>query len=357
MLEKLTRSKLLTLLLLTGAVYFFLKYISPLVAPALVALLFLTACNPTFNKINKKTKIPKNILAAAVFITLGLLLAALLWFGLVKLAISIPGLISGFDMVEQKFYVLVGDCCDILQSRFGMNGLQMEQVILEKTGMAVNHFQEEIVPGMMSESWMYVRYALAAGAFLAIMVIATILLAKDYDKIMFRLGETEEYQLVLDVIQKVIHYIFTFLKAQLIIMSSIGALCTIALFWAKVDNAFFFGCLAGVLDMLPFIGTGIVLVPLALWQILNGWYGKAVVCLVIYGACGILREFLEPKLIGEKIGLYPIAILLAVFAGIKLFGLWGILKGPLGLVMIYQTYVSIYKKAEPQNLKKKQVPE
>ena len=49
-----------------------------------------------------------------------------------------------------------------------------------------------------------------------------------------------------------------------------------------------------------------------------------------------MREFLEPKLIGKKVGIYPIAILLSVYAGVKLFGLGGILKGPLGLVMIYQ---------------------
>ena len=47
---------------------------------------------------------------------------------------------------------------------------------------------------------------------------------------------------------------------------------------------------------------------------------------------------LEPKLIGEKVGIYPIAILLAVYAGLKLFGGWGIIKGPLGLVVICQIY-------------------
>ena len=88
--------------------------------------------------------------------------------------------------------------------------------------------------------------------------------------------------------------------------------------------------------MLPFIGTGIILIPLGIWQLLNGWYVQTVVCFILYGVCVIMREFLEPKLIGKKVGIYPIAILLSVYAGVKLFGLGGILKGPLGLVMIYQ---------------------
>ena len=51
--------------------------------------------------------------------------------------------------------------------------------------------------------------------------------------------------------------------------------------------------------MLPFIGTGMVLMPLAFWQILNGYYTKAVICVILYVVCAVTREFLEPKLIGN----------------------------------------------------------
>ena len=104
--------------------------------------------------------------------------------------------------------------------------------------------------------------------------------------------------------------------------------------------------LAGILDALPFIGTGIVLVPLGIQQFLQGQYFRAFFCLLLYVVCIFVRELLEPKLIGKKVGVPPIAILLSIYAGIKLFGIWGIIGGPLGFVMIYQGYLSIERRRE-----------
>ena len=95
------------------------------------------------------------------------------------------------------------------------------------------------------------------------------------------------------------------------------------------------------MDALPFIGTSIVLLPLALWELFSGACLKAFFCLLAYGVSALFRELAEPKLIGKRVGVYPFIILISVYAGMKLFGLWGIIKGPVGLVMIEQSYVCI----------------
>ena len=120
------------------------------------------------------------------------------------------------------------------------------------------------------------------------------------------------------------------------ILLIICVLCSVVLTVAGVPGGILFGILAGVLDVLPFIGTGIVLVPLSLWQLLNGQYVKMVVCLILYGACILTRELSEPKLIGKRIGVSPVFMLLAVYAGMKLFGVGGIIKGPLALIVIME---------------------
>ena len=88
--------------------------------------------------------------------------------------------------------------------------------------------------------------------------------------------------------------------------------------------------------MLPFVGTGIVLVPLSAWQLLSGHYVRMAVCLGLYGICILTRELLEPRLIGNKIGIAPICILFSLYAGVKLFGVGGIIKGPLALIVIFE---------------------
>ena len=127
------------------------------------------------------------------------------------------------------------------------------------------------------------------------------------------------------------------------VLLAIAFVCVVALSLAKVEYGLFFGILAGIMDALPFVGTGIVLVPLAAWQLILGNYVQAVVCIGVYVVCILIREFVEPKLIGEKVGVYPVAILIAVYAGLKLFGIWGIVKGPLALVLVIQIY-EVYKR-------------
>ena len=75
-----------------------------------------------------------------------------------------------------------------------------------------------------------------------------------------------------------------------------------------------------------------------LGQLLNGQYMRMVICLALYGVCIVTRELLEPKLIGKQIGIAPVFMLLAVYAGMKLFGVSGIIKGPLALIVIYEIW-------------------
>ena len=140
-------------------------------------------------------------------------------------------------------------------------------------------------------------------------------------------------------------YIITFFKAQGVILLIIAVLCCVTLSIVGVEGGVFLGLLAGFLDVLPFVGTGIVLVPLSIWQLINGQYVRMTACLVLYGACVLVREFLEPRLIGNKMGISPVYILLAIYAGVKLFGVGGIVKGPLALIVIFEI---LKEKEEPE---------
>ena len=155
---------------------------------------------------------------------------------------------------------------------------------------------------------------------------------------MERLKRSQELSVVWSVVEGVLSYIITFVKAQGVILLIISVVCSVVLGIAGIPGGILLGLLAGFLDMLPFIGTGIVLVPLSAWQLLNGQYIQTVVCLALYGACIVTRELLEPKLIGKRMGIAPVFMLMAVYAGVKLFGVGGIVKGPLALIVIYEIW-------------------
>ena len=94
----------------------------------------------------------------------------------------------------------------------------------------------------------------------------------------------------------------------------------------------------GFLDALPVFGTGTVFVPWLLICLLQGKYASALILAATYGVCMLTREILEPKLIGNRLGILPIVILMSVYVGVKLYGFGGILLGPLSILLIRELW-------------------
>lgn len=102
----------------------------------------------------------------------------------------------------------------------------------------------------------------------------------------------------------------------------------------KVPYAFLLAWIIALVDFLPLLGAGTVLVPWAVVCLLMGKGGLATGLLVIFGIHTLLRQILEPRLLSKELGLHPLASLIAVYAGWSLFGVGGMLVAPLVLLVI-----------------------
>ncbi len=320
-------------------VYIGFKYLSPLAAPFLFAFAFVAALHPMLERVQNKYHIKKGILAAGILLLFCVTVGVGVWCLIVFVIQKLGDLFGQIDLFEEKFCIFVGNCCDGIEKKFGMDGAGIERFIMERVNVFIENFQVQVVPRIMDESVGYVKNIVGIVGFLAIMIIAAVLLVKDYNEIMERLARKEELRCMMGIGKKVFCHIGTFIRAQLIILFVISLLCAVTLFLGGFEGGILIGLFTGFMDMLPFIGTGLVLMPLAFWQILNGYYTKAVICVILYVICALSREFMEPKLIGEKMGIFPVAILFSVYAGVKLFGVFGIIKGPLALVTVYEIYL------------------
>ena len=344
MAEKLLHNRLIILLLLTGAVYFFLKVIAPLTAPVLTAMLFVTIFGPLLQKLQSRLHLHRQIGAILLLLAACAFLGLLVWVLFSWIVGSLPDWIGGLDSLEDALSIVVHNVCGTIGKAIGIDSAYLEETIFSRIQEGIDYFQQQVLPGMLSQSLEFAKALAAFGGFLLIFIIATVLLAKDYDNFMNRLLDREEYHLLLEIICGIIRYIATYVKAQLIIMNIVGILAAVVLGLCGIRNGILWGLLAGILDALPFIGTGIVLVPLGIQQLFYEHYGRAFACLLLYVSCIVIRESLEPRLIGQRVGVPPIAILLSLYAGIQLFGVWGIIAGPLGFVIIYQTYLSLERR-------------
>lgn len=344
MLEKIRESKILTLLLIVAVVYFFLQYLTPLFSPILTAMLFVTIFGPFLKSLQARLHIHRQ-LGAILLLVLGCgLLAVMIWVLFSWAVGSLPEWVSQLETLEQELRQIIQKGSSVIGEVLGIDGEYLESTLQARLGEGMDYLQAEGAAGMLSGSLQYLKKLALLGGFFVTFVIAAVLLARDYDRIMNKLLDREEFHVLLEVICGVIRYIATFVRAQLVIMTAISLAAGVALSVSGIRNGALWGLLAGLLDALPFIGTGIVLMPLAVAQLFQGNYGRAVVCLTLYAACVFLREILEPRLIGRRMGISPIAVLMAVYAGIRLFGLWGIIKGPLGFMMIYQSWQSLQRR-------------
>lgn len=331
-------NKLIRMSIICIGVWFFFRYLFTLVAPFILAFLLITLCYPLLERIQKKIPVKKKFLAIGMILPFFLLMVAALWFIVLFGGRQLEGFPEFCTQAGQQLELFFHRCCCGLDGKFGWDGQQIETYLIEQMTVVMENVQIQVMPQLLSSSYNCFKGIFAAVGFLAVTCIAAFLMEKEYTGLVESLKRSRELALVWSVVEGVLSYIITFLKAQGLILLIISVLCAAVLGIAGIPGGILFGLLAGFLDMLPFIGTGIVLVPLSVWQLLNGQYVRMAVCLVLYGACIVTRELLEPKLIGKRMGIAPVFMLLAVYAGVKLFGVGGIVKGPLALIVLYEIW-------------------
>ena len=96
-----------------------------------------------------------------------------------------------------------------------------------------------------------------------------------------------------------------------------------------IKYAFFVALLVAILDMLPIIGLSTVLIPWGIIEISKGNAGKGFALFAVFAVAIVLREALEPKIIGKCIGTNPLVTLFAMYCGLKLFGFGGVVVLPI----------------------------
>lgn len=330
------KNKLVRFASVTLLVYLFFRFIFALIAPFFLAFILITLFYPLLQHIQKRIPMKKKFLAVGMLLLIASFISVMLWALGYNSSGQLTKLTDFIEEAYEKIQIFLHRCCYSLDGKFGWNGCEIENFFVEKMTVIMENVQVQVIPRMISSSYNCFKGIFGAVAFLFITLIAAILLEKDYNPFMEWLKKSDDTAFVWKTLEGILNYIITFIKAQGIIMTIIIVVCCSVLWATGITGSIFLGILAGILDVLPFIGTGIVLVPTALWQLLNGRYVIAAVCIALYVACIFIREFLEPKLIGDRLGIAPVLMMLGIYAGIKLFGVAGIIEGPLALIVIYQ---------------------
>ncbi|MBQ6540823.1 MAG: sporulation integral membrane protein YtvI [Oscillospiraceae bacterium] len=126
------------------------------------------------------------------------------------------------------------------------------------------------------------------------------------------------------------------LKAQLMLMSITFLELTAGFLLLRIPHHLLMALITSLIDALPVLGVGTVLLPWSLVQLITGNPTLALGLAVLYAAVTMIRSLLEPKLISAQLGLNPVAALIAIYAGFSCIGVAGMILFPAGLMILKQ---------------------
>ena len=163
-------------------------------------------------------------------------------------------------------------------------------------------------------------------------IIASFLCTLDYYKVtgfIMRQFPERVQEIIINVKQNIFGTIVKFLKAYSILMFVTFIQLSIGLTIFNIPNAITLAVIFSMLDVIPAIGVGGLLIPWSIIEFIKGNYDLAIGLLVIYGIISIVRSILEPKVIGKQIGLNPLITLTSMFLGAEILGFFGIFIFPI----------------------------
>lgn len=138
-----------------------------------------------------------------------------------------------------------------------------------------------------------------------------------------------------------------YFKAQLKIEIWMYLLLYLGLVIAGVDYAALVALGIAVLDFLPIFGTGTVLIPWAVIELLSGDYIRFIIFLVLWGGGQLLRQIIQPKIMGDSMGMPPIPTLFLLYIGWKLSGVWGMIFAlPVAIIILNLNEAGIFDQAK-----------
>ncbi len=261
-------------------------------------------------------------------------LAGLLYFGgsrlfaqLQRFTASIPQWISWLDVKLTGF-------CRWLEQVLGLKNDYLVAVVRDMIRELGSTMRQGSMPAIMNNSMTILAWLTGGIVFLAIFIIATLMFLQEMEEIRERKSRSMFHREFALIGRRLVTAGSAWLKTEVVILSVTSGLCMLGLFLIGNDYALLLGIGIGLLDALPFLGAGVVLIPWGILLLSQGQWFAGGVLLALYLVCYLLRQVLEAKIMGNRMGLSPIETLVSMYVGLQLFGLAGFLLGPIGLLLI-----------------------
>ncbi|MGE5526374.1 MAG: AI-2E family transporter [Rhodospirillaceae bacterium] len=300
-----------------------LYLLAPILAPFLFAAILAYICNPLVDRMSRRS-VPRTLAAA-------LMLAILIALFVAFMLVMVPLLVRQARAMAQQIPVYLDwfrtTVAPWLSKQFGMQ-LDVEFVkewVTEHLA-DIQHFAVKMLPSITTGGMALVDFVVN---FVLVLVVLFYFM-RDWNRLMLSISEMVPrrwYAQFVALFTEINEVLGQFLRGQLFVMLLMGAFYTIALWLVGLDYALSVGMIAGLVTFVPYLGviTGVALATLTgLLQFDN--MSQLVWVWGVFVLGNVLEGYVfVPMLVGERIGLHPVAVIFALLAFGQLFGFFGVL--------------------------------
>lgn len=182
--------------------------------------------------------------------------------------------------------------------------------------------------------------------FILVTILATYFMSSDKHRIAQFLDSqipSEWLKNTRNVINNLFTALFGWLKAQLILMTITFSEVLVGFLIIGIENALLLALIIALVDALPILGTGSILLPWAVIDLLSGNTRQGLSLALLWLIIIFVRQLIEPKVVGQQIGIHPLFTLFGMYLGLKFMGVLGMFLGPITIVIIKYILESILK--------------
>jgi len=315
---------------------FFIYILSPILTPFAVSALIAYLFDPFADKL-ESWKLSRTLSVVIVFVLMMLIMFVILLFLIPTLEYQISSLISN---LPKYFQWLSDHVTPWLREKFGLETdvFNMSEVsaLLKSHWNDAGGIAKAVLASISKSSMVIVNWMMN----IVLIPVITFYLLRDWDILTARVGELiprPVYPTINKLVTESNSVLSAFLRGQFSVMLALGVIYSIGLMVIGLDLSLLIGMGAGIVSFIPYLGaiTGMVVGVVSAF-VQFGDLTMVVYVLIVFGVGQLLEGMvLTPWLVGDRIGLHPVAVIFSVLAGGQLFGFVGILLGlPIAAVVM-----------------------
>ncbi len=332
----LTPKRIASLFVVAIVLIFFSKQLITTLFPFLIALGFAFILEPVISFVEEKLRFPRSIAVLGTLIAVGVVT----WYSIFWTVGKAIGELMELSTLLPMYREMITNLTNDLLGQFERLNESLPPIM----SLNIQESVQSFLVSLESNTKDLINRVLATFSSLPsfiiislISLVSTFFISRDKDVIIdtfMRFVPPHMHEQVGKTREMVAIDLLGFIKGRLLMLIIAIMISGIGLFLIGARYWLLMAIVVGILDNIPVIGPGIIFTPWVAISVISGSINQGVYLTILYFVIFTVRQLIEPKIMGDSVGIHPLIMLLAIYGGVVFFGFMGIFVGPLIAILI-----------------------